>query len=427
MEQVWSSLIQAEVTSVTSKLPYIGTAVSSLVRSFWPSNRPSIWDQIRDQVSEMVDQKILAFELQEREGDIDGIKTTLHNYCDAKTHEKGMLLSAVLAQCNTLSSHLRGSKNSVQLTPLIVTSASIHLTVLSERLYHGEILYNEDNVDVWEKELTEMYECYAVFLSDAYSKWKEWRFDQITCKYYTTKYPIPIPPFFSWETHGEVLDALTNKKISRSEKLNGSETYYKESVEAIKRLWGNSANASMIISVAPSFLFHKYIPERAKENAVVPDGMRSFIMGPYSATTLGLAIPSFCNTDTDDLNGDVTQFLVREYNTIDALQFVYGDRKGNLIGNSEGGEIHIIETPGGAYPVGMKMRFIPNILCSVNIKFSDNSESGELGNRFNRSGCVADATVQNGFKLVGGSFRKGVGPSSTTGPGVIQLSFEYSQ
>jgi len=47
-------------------------------------------------------------------------------------------------------------------------------------------------------------------------------------------------------------------------------------------------------------------------------------------------------TNVDDQPGVIKAIYVREYNSIDGLQFIYANHDGNFIGNQKGGRAHYI-------------------------------------------------------------------------------------
>jgi len=48
-----------------SKIPYAGFLIKGLLDAFWPNSKNDVWSSIEKQVSDLVDSKILRYELQE--------------------------------------------------------------------------------------------------------------------------------------------------------------------------------------------------------------------------------------------------------------------------------------------------------------------------------------------------------------------------
>lgn len=149
-------------------------------------------------------------------------------------------------------------------------------------------------------------------------------------------------------------------------------------------------------------------------------------MGPYSLSINGNDRKFSYVVNVTDQPGELKQVYIREYNSIDGIQFIYTDHSGNFVGNPKGGEPHYLDATQDKYVMGMKLRFSSGIICRVEVLFSDGSTSGMLGNRKNWSGTDVDAVVDSNYKLVCGAYKTGSGPSGTSGISVIKLGFKYS-
>ncbi|KAH6556874.1 hypothetical protein KP509_1Z149400 [Ceratopteris richardii] len=89
-------------------------------------------------------------------------------------------------------------------------------------------------------------------------------------------------------------------------------------------------------------------------------------------------VPNFrSHTDHDDYSsnsGSVTKVVVREWNSIDAMQFIYDNWQGPLAGNANGGQRHDIDVRGRLLN-GLDMGFSSGVLASVQILCSDGISS----------------------------------------------------
>lgn len=419
-----SDFIKAVVEAVIGEIPVGGSVVVIITEALWPPNdQPDVWETIKDQAEKMVDARILAFELDERRHEMDGLKDTMKQYKRAKIHERGNLLDILLDRANTLRHALLESENAIHLIPLAVVLAHMHLTFLWERLKHGTDMYDEDNSDIWLDELTENYNTYRTYFREIYPKWKIWRDAQIEAKWYTTTTPV-----LTSVAHGEVIDHLTENTLHNSihyeRVLDSVAETFKGVCMAIQEQRQNQATAEMAGILASTFFLHIYLPGREKDPADVDPALATIWLGPYGPATLGLSDSGPYTTDTDDKPGALSQIYVREWNSIDGLQFIYTDHVGHFIGNPQGGVPHNINVDRKKYCTGLKMRFANGVLCRVQAAFSDGTNSEVLGNRGNWPGADVDATIGSNYKLVGGSFRQGRGPSGTVGTGVIKLQFQ---
>ncbi len=424
-EDQWSDIAKSLVETAAGQIPYVGGMISSLVDYIWPAKKETLWDQIKDQVENMIDQKILAFELQERQGEISGLKDSLKQYRDAKLHEKGAILSSILAQLNTLHEKLTGSVNKHQLIPLTVVTSIIHMSVLRERLEHGKQIYEEDNTPIWRAELLEMYDVYIAFFREIYPQWKSWRDKKITTKTWTTGSVGALKT-----AHGLVTDGLIDNKMEYYHDGTSDEDYFGPLVAARKQLLLSQANAEMAATLAVTFLLNVFKPGGDKEPPDVDPALESFHIGPYSVTTLGVqrdACRLFAPT-IKDKDARIEKLLVREYNSIDGIRIYYqGGRKGTFIGhNQKGGEAHTLVPESGSRIIGWNMMFTNGILCEIEVVYSNKTSSGWLGNRRKWKGHKGYAVGHAGYEMVGGSFDIAYGPDDTSGPALVELHFTYA-
>jgi hypothetical protein len=65
---------------VSGKIPYIGGALSEFIDIFWPTTEVSLWDQIKDQVETMVNQKISEYNLKQLELTLQGVRLSVSTY-----------------------------------------------------------------------------------------------------------------------------------------------------------------------------------------------------------------------------------------------------------------------------------------------------------------------------------------------------------
>lgn len=65
---------------IAGKIPQVGGVLSFLMGMFWPTDEVSIWDQIKDKVEALVDQKIAENNLAKLRKDLKGVQISLKNY-----------------------------------------------------------------------------------------------------------------------------------------------------------------------------------------------------------------------------------------------------------------------------------------------------------------------------------------------------------
>lgn len=363
----------------------VGKFISVLISFFWPDSAVDIWELIKRNVEEIVDKKILIAEMHEIQSHINGLKKTMQQYVEAKPHEKGSLMSAIIQDCNNLHYRIFQCENAVQLIPLAVTVSYMQLTALKERLVHGKTIYTEDNTEVWYKELEKEIQTYREDFEKLYTDWRQWRQDSIVVKFGEHKVFTTVIPFFNYIYTGEVTDHLTGQTRSlwANKMLTISNpTYFKQLCEAIKAMMWNKANGAMIQTVVPAFLLENFMPG-SENNLSNPIPLTSTVsLGPFSPNVLsGSGDPHVLDPPYDKpTSAPITQIIVREWNLIDGLQFIYNGSEGSFYGNPNGGMSHQIDVKNRHV---QKVKFSFNNLNMVDIEFifSDGQSSGKLGDR----------------------------------------------
>eukprot|EP00092_Neocalanus_flemingeri_P024453 GFUD01026516.1.p1 GENE.GFUD01026516.1~~GFUD01026516.1.p1 ORF type:complete len:306 (+),score=50.10 GFUD01026516.1:228-1145(+) len=248
----WKLIINTAITEMFTAAgePVVGKWVNVILNFFWPSpGKPNVFETIRAQIEELVDTKILEFELKLMQGDINGIQQDLEMYRNAKLHEKGILLRAILTQCNGAFSKIKISDHRHHLVPVMVTLGIIQLTMLKERSKFGKELYDEDNQEVWDKETKNEVEQYEETLKLMYLEWKVWRNDKIM----TFSRPSNTPPMPMGDSaQGSVHDTLTNMKVLWQDWGNQTDVFAPE-VFLQKQSWFSVSNAEYFSIYSKSF------------------------------------------------------------------------------------------------------------------------------------------------------------------------------
>ncbi|XP_066446205.1 uncharacterized protein [Eleutherodactylus coqui] len=388
----WNDRMKTIIVSITGAIPPIGgipigKLISSLLSAFWPSSEEDIWSLIKDQVEGLIDQKILEFELQERNNEIRALQKTMQMYAEAQIKEKGALMSSMIHACNELFYKLTQSTNSAQFIPLVVTHSTQHLLILKERLLHGKEMYDEDNTAVWRTDLENQISSYKDCMKDMYSKWVVWRNSKIILDVGARTRPIPTPPFFTYEPYGNVNDELT--KDSGSYFYNpavgpNNKDFFRSLCEAVKKSMFGARNGELLQILVPTFYLDNFIPGNEDNPSVIPSSMSIASFGPISPHIGHGTEKSVLHNPRDDntRGGDVTKINVREWNIIDGFQVIYSTHSGSFAGNSGGGQLHEI-----AIDVKNKrarsLKFCENNCnqVDVTIGFSNGDSTGRLGNR----------------------------------------------
>ncbi|MFC5699994.1 insecticidal delta-endotoxin Cry8Ea1 family protein [Cohnella faecalis] len=411
----WNTAMKEISVDFSAAIPAIGGAISLLLKIFWPASSENIWDAIKDQVKSLVDEAILNKEMEERNAELNGLRDTMTHYTAAKSNEKGALMANLIGKTDDLYEKLTKSSNQIHLIPFTVAASQLHLIILRERLEHGIEMYKEDNTQQWEEELKTMYNNYFEFFKKIYPQWLSWRSSKIVVNCYTDKNPTTIPPFFYWTSHGEVSDQITGEHLSFSKDWLDSAEYFRPACNAHAERMRNQAIAQMAGTLTTTFGLHRYLKGRENDPPIVDENLKVIYQGPYGGSKL----------DVTDQPGKIIEINVREWNSIDCIQFIYSDHQGHSIGNPGGGAPHSFSATDSKYFNGIKMKFDKGVMCQIELVYSDGTSSGPLGNRGGWSGQDYDSTVDSAYRLSGGSFTKGNGPSGTVGPSAIRLEYRH--
>jgi hypothetical protein len=65
---------------IAGKIPTVGGIVAALIGYLWPTEEVSLWDQIKEQVEALIDQKIAANNLAKLRQSLKGVQISLKNY-----------------------------------------------------------------------------------------------------------------------------------------------------------------------------------------------------------------------------------------------------------------------------------------------------------------------------------------------------------
>ncbi|MCO5573373.1 hypothetical protein L7F22_027142 [Adiantum nelumboides] len=232
-----------------------------------------------------------------------------------------------------------------------------------------------------------------------------------------------------FEANATVVDTITGEKKRFYKDNYNSETYFQSICKDHKTRMKNDASAEMAGAISTSFEFLKLLPDNTRNFPKYDKKVFGRVYrGPY-AQDLCYSKYSDDNHQTrpnyDDYSpnsGQITKVIIREWNTIDAMQFIYANRQGQLAGNPNGGAKHDIDVT--RKPIyGLRMGFSNNLLTYVQILYYDGTSSETYGNRSGWQCYEALANGPSAYKLSSWSYKVNRGPGGTYGPGAIQLEY----
>ncbi|KGR83740.1 insecticidal delta-endotoxin Cry8Ea1 family protein [Lysinibacillus odysseyi] len=426
------------VSAASSKIPVVGGAIKVLLETIWPTKKVSIWESLKDQVSRLVDEKILQKELEERKSELDGLKSSMESYLNAKPSEQGVWLGAMLTNANTIFKKLTSSSNRIHLLPLIVIHAHLHLILLRERLLFGQEIFKEDNRGEWEKDLISTYNNYNKYFqsSTLFYDWRKWREDQISYKSWVER--DWYTAFVTASTFGELSDQLNSAAHVKfqADYVDG-DTYYNKGLRAIRDNIVNQAYADLLKVVEPIFYLGKLIPGREMEPPHVDFHFGKLWLGPqsmfiYDKQKKGYHTSSgrlgLVETENNgDLPGHIKQVYVYVKETVCGLKFIFDDngvkREGSLLGTKNDCRPHLINIPEDSYIIGVTTDICDGVLTSIQFHYLNGESSDIIGNT-SKTQYKNIATIHNdNYMLVNaqvGSYWK-----YTSGIEAIQFQFAH--
>lgn len=436
----WNNRLRSGAVEAAALIPVAGDIIGGTLEILWPEDRRSIWQLVEKQTEELIDRKILEHEVRERKNELQGLRDSMFQYYCADDTQRGSLLSSLLVNANIVGEKLIAkSKNRKHLIPLATIHAQLHIGLLREQLQHGKQFYGKDNPS-WLYQLETAYRTYVTALDTAYGEWWAWRKTKIKTRTFRTTYPIAVPPFFAWRAHGEAHDELAHRRIYYEDSWNSNASYYHDQIDGAGKLLRSEAIGAMADAMAPVLDLPAFLPpgsgdfvaEVERELKHLPK-LATLWLGPYSPATLGVYGQGETTTQDEDRPGRVREIYIREYNSIDGIQFLYDGHDGHYIGD-DGGVPHHLKLAKQEHFCGLRFRFSggsEGLMAGVQVIYSSATRHGHrktskpLGNRSGWPGADASAFMSPAYELDGGAFRQGPGPSGTTGTHVLALRFTH--
>lgn len=373
--------------------PYKGAGkiVSLIIDLFWPGgSQPSVWDQVKEQVAALVDQKILQSRMETLTATLNGIQISLRNFENARNISRGQILNVLMVNFNVLNSHIQGTGSQVKdrkmMIPLAVATATLHLTVMRERLVNN-IIYSpvgENNTAGYTKDLEEAIGWWQDYFGSTYKDWYDWRYPLIQRKWDSKMY-FPL----LWECTGECTDSLIGFRMAKRETLCNCKTCYETSARNCYSFLINKVKVEMAKTMTPTFYLRNYLPGHEKSPAnrtIQKDKEFSAISaGPYQIK-MERGGRLFPNKYVKDNAGVVTKLTVGSHKqSIYSLQATYESHNGNQAGGPPSGVTLTYDNlvaPEGNFTSGALFSPTANRLGidAIKLAFSGGAESKLVGN-----------------------------------------------
>jgi hypothetical protein len=408
-----------------AEIPEVGGGVSLLLDLFWPDNLPSIWDSIKAQVSNLIDQRILAAKIETIQEDIDDLRNALNEYSTSKPPEQGTNLAIALGKADNIYAHVTEPTNAFHLLPLAVALSHVHLVLLAERERHGVEVFGagQQQDPEWAAKLTKRRLAYRAHFRSQYQAWAAWRGSQITCDTFVRVENR------EWRAHGWVKDALAGSNVDyEASAADEEQNVLREAVGATMSLYWNRARAGMAAVLAPTFLLNRYDPATADDPPDVDPALAYLTLGPYCAATLGQNGLGPVRPDVRDVPGAVTGLSIRLFEGIQSVELKFSDHEGAAVPLRVPAAPQSVAIPDGEHCVGLKGTFTAGLLASVAVHFSGGSHAGPFG-RVGTDGDLMDAFVGPAYALYGSEIAIGDAPGLvgvSQGVSLLTLKFAHA-
>lgn len=223
-------IIKMIALQAIAKIPYIGEIVSFVNQIF---GTQSVWDQIREQVEKMIDEKILAAQVKEMEGIYLGLENRFRDACHTKGRTQYDLFRELNGQFypfrEMFKSLPRTGREWEKLLPFITLLAVLDVMVLNFYIKLGET-YEEDkeNLAYFRKVHEQLVQDYKDYILNAANATIRWRVELIDIRYERDIYG-------TGETIIFVTDGYYNKRFTFEGKtLPQGKTYLKDAEKEMR-------------------------------------------------------------------------------------------------------------------------------------------------------------------------------------------------
>jgi len=411
-----------------------GAFINLFVNLLWPGvEEKTVWEQVQEQVTRLVDGKILQKEMEQNGAHLDGLSNTLLMYANAVGDEKGNLLSAMLVDMNIFREYIFQSSNKLHMLPLAQITATMHLGLLRERLDFGTTMYDHDNSVVWKQELIQAADSYAKMFSNAVDEWMDWRPTTIRANQWEDWTFIVIG--VKYTQFAEVVDDISGDRFNYDDSWNSIGGYFQETVDGGGLKMRNQAKLELAKAIEPVFYLHRLVPGRSTEKANVFSSLVELEAGPYTPSTLGLGYQySTKNTNNGITNTGGTSFSgtsATECSTdsgtascVSSLQFGSGDVIGNPGTNQA--SAFSFAAPAGARIYGVRASMDKTSIRGIQFVYSQNeAENPTVWSPFygqQEFNANIDAVASSGYELIEVQYKQNPARGAS---GLTGIKFKY--
>lgn len=410
----YQNALRAGMIAMAGCIPYVGGIVAAVTTVLWPENKISVWDQVKDQVKQVVNMALFNYKLGDLRDLIAAVEKGLIRYLNSSSNQRrGSILESLQLILDFMYEKVNNSDDRHMLLGIMVPIGTLHLTVLSETYNHLHVLYPDENKSKALLDLESKYKEYKEFFDSTYKKWLKVRSDALIvhCK---SQASILDPHICSV---GDVFGQYNFQYLdSDPSRANG-----------FKKWALNRAIADMADALSATHNYSMFFEGTGINLSPILPELDTIELGPYLWTQLWgterFSRTSIGDWTNDTSSGELKKINIYAENSIHGIQFIYSDKAGTKVTRG-GGASYELDLE-GKQCLGAKLNYSSGHIYKMQFFFADGSKSPEYGNKGGwQSVAFADATVGGGYKLALGNFILGSGPSGTTGINGVIFTFK---
>lgn len=157
----WSNTAMNLIASSLGMVPVVGSLLSGLVFILWPSEKEDVWEDIRAQVQQLIDQDLAQLVQNLEAQTLQGLKSSLHEYQDAiQTDDPANISQNWTSAKYNFAQQLPQFQTQgyeVALLPYYAQAVNLYLALLRDGVLHGKDWgWNDDDVAVATQEMTQL-------------------------------------------------------------------------------------------------------------------------------------------------------------------------------------------------------------------------------------------------------------------------------
>ncbi|MBB5637081.1 hypothetical protein HDE68_002994 [Pedobacter cryoconitis] len=371
-KESWESKVRTVTLALASKAPYIGSAISFIIKSFWKEAKADIWAQISDNVSNVIKLAFLEFEMNRDGSELMAIKSDMISYVMAKNKtEQAMKLSILISKCTEMYFKLTKSKQKIELIPFTVTFSIIHLGILKERINSGKSLFGEFD-EAWVFDLQQQIDSYQTFFREQIPELINWRSQQIIYESVTTG-------LFIKDTDILLKDKFTdNNNFKQNYRFVDGKDYRREEVLKIKEGWMSFWNADFAQSYASFFYTNRLMPGAENAPPNIDPHFNIITIGPFSPgneNTFHAMRPA----NENQKGGKIKEIIFNYGNNMDSFQVNFEDHDGLRPTKIGGDKMKVVKADPDKEIVALRFYHsgsrYESALRSINFVYEDGTES----------------------------------------------------